>query len=167
MVFHVDLLVWISSFFVIYGTCILISCDWRLCHIRLMELVRLFLRKLICVCIVCRLMMHAFCLMHLFSSIIIHIRRIVWAMLFLELAMEVFIRPTGYYKLIRSEKAYLPSTVRYIGRFHLITEMISLIFFVPEFLCLFSSTWAPGIFQNQWWTWISHLQVGRCWCYLE
>lgn len=95
-------------------------------------------------CVCCRLMMHAFCLMHLFSSIIIHIRRIVWAMLFLELAMEVFIRPTGYYKLIRSEKAYLPSTVRYISRFHLITEMISLIFFVPEFLCLFSSTKSCG-----------------------
>jgi len=51
--------------------------------------------------------------------------------------MEVFIRPCGYYKLIISEKAYLPSTVRYINSFHLAAETISLIFFVPEFMCLF------------------------------
>ena len=53
--------------------------------------------------------------------------------------MEVFIRPSGYYALIRSEKAYLPSTVRYINAFHLISEMISLIFFIPEFMCIFRS----------------------------
>ena len=65
--------------------------------------------------------------------------RFVWLVLVLELLMEVFIRPAGYYKLIRSEKAYLPSTVRYLNSFHLITEMISLIFFIPEFMCLFST----------------------------
>jgi len=53
--------------------------------------------------------------------------------------MEVFIRPSGYYALIRSEKAYLPSTVRYISTFHLVSEMISLIFFIPEFSCVFRS----------------------------
>ena len=53
--------------------------------------------------------------------------------------MEVFIRPSGYFTLIRSEKAYLPSTVRYLSTFHLITETISLIFFIPEFRCLFGS----------------------------
>jgi len=63
---------------------------------------------------------------------------IVWAVLFLELMLEVFVRPHGYRALIRSDKAYLPSTVRYLNSFHLISEMISLIFFVPEFVCLFS-----------------------------
>jgi len=69
---------------------------------------------------------------------------IVWLVLFLELVMEVFIRPSGYYKLRRSEKAYLPSTVRYLNSFHLVTEMISLIFFIPEFMCLFSPTKSCG-----------------------
>ena len=63
---------------------------------------------------------------------------IVWTVLFLELMLEVFVRPNGYRALIRSDKAYLPSTVRYLNSFHLISEMISLIFFVPEFVCLFS-----------------------------
>lgn len=53
--------------------------------------------------------------------------------------MEVFIRPNGYRALIRSDRAYLPSTVRYLNTFHLVSEMISLIFFIPEFICLFGS----------------------------
>jgi hypothetical protein len=68
------------------------------------------------------------------------ISAIVFLVLFMELIVEVFIRPSGYHALIRSEKAYLPSTVRYIDRFHLVTEMISLIFFAPEFLILFGHT---------------------------
>ena len=60
-------------------------------------------------------------------------------MLVLELITEVFIRPSGYYALIRSEKAFLPSTVRYISTFHLISEIISLVFFIPEFICVFGS----------------------------
>ena len=53
--------------------------------------------------------------------------------------MEVLLRPSGYYALIRSEKAFLPSTVRYISTFHVISEMISLFFFIPEFMCIFGS----------------------------
>jgi hypothetical protein len=53
--------------------------------------------------------------------------------------VEVLLRPSGYYALIRSEKAFLPSTVRYISTFHLISEMISLFFFIPEFMCIFGS----------------------------
>jgi len=68
------------------------------------------------------------------------ISAIVFLVLFMELIVEVFIRPRGYHALIRSEKAYLPSTVRYLDRFHLVTEMISLIFFAPEFLLLFGYT---------------------------
>lgn len=62
---------------------------------------------------------------------------IVWIVLVMELIVEYFIRPSGYRALIRSEKAYLPSTVRYLSTFHLITELISLVFFAPEFLILF------------------------------
>lgn len=62
---------------------------------------------------------------------------VVWTILLLELLFEVFIRPDGYRKLIRSDKAFTPTTVRYISGLHLFVEFISLVIFVPEFLCLF------------------------------
>ena len=55
----------------------------------------------------------------------------------IELFLEVFIRPEGYQMLRKSEKAYAPSTARFINRFHLCGEFISLVFFAPEFGCLF------------------------------
>lgn len=58
-----------------------------------------------------------------------------------ELIFEVFIRPDGYHFLIVSEKAYSPSTVRYINAFHLTVEIMMLAFFVPEFVCLPSSNY--------------------------
>jgi hypothetical protein len=61
-----------------------------------------------------------------------------WTILLLELLFEVFIRPNGYHKLIQSDKAFAPTTVRYISSLHLVIELISLAFFVPEFLCLFT-----------------------------
>jgi hypothetical protein len=62
----------------------------------------------------------------------------IWVVLVLELVFEVFIRPDGYQNLIISDKAYAPSTVRYINFFHLMVESISLALFVPEFTCIFS-----------------------------
>jgi hypothetical protein len=55
----------------------------------------------------------------------------------IELFLEVFIRPEGYQMLKESEKAYAPSTARFINCFHLCGEFISLVFFAPEFGCLF------------------------------
>lgn len=57
----------------------------------------------------------------------------------IELIFEIFIRPDGYHVLIVSEKAYSPSTVRYINAFHLTVEIMMLVSFVPEFFCLVSS----------------------------
>lgn len=65
---------------------------------------------------------------------------VVWIILVLELLFEVYIRPPDYFSLIKSEKAYIQSTARHISNFHVWTELIALGFFVPEFLCLFSST---------------------------
>jgi hypothetical protein len=64
----------------------------------------------------------------------------VWIILVAELVFEVFIRPDGYSELIVSDKAFTPMTVRFISGIHLVVEAISLVFFIPEFLCLFSST---------------------------
>lgn len=64
----------------------------------------------------------------------------VWAILVIELIFEVFIRPDGYEELICSDKAYSPTTVRYINAFHLTVETISLGVFVPEFYCLLTNT---------------------------
>ena len=63
---------------------------------------------------------------------------IVWFILLSELLFEVLIRPDGYKKLIVSEKAFSPQTVRFINAFHFLVELLSLLMFVPEFYCLFS-----------------------------
>lgn len=63
----------------------------------------------------------------------------IWIILFLELILEVFIRPDGYHDMMESDKAFTPTTVRFISGIHLVVEFVSLIFFIPEFLCLFSS----------------------------
>jgi hypothetical protein len=62
----------------------------------------------------------------------------VWAILLVELLLEVFIRPDGYSLLIVSEKAFAPTTERYISAFHLAVEFLSLLVFIPEFYCVFS-----------------------------
>lgn len=64
----------------------------------------------------------------------------VWAILVLELLVEVFVRPDGYRFLIKSEKAFSPTTERYISAFHLAVEFVSLIVFIPEFFCVVSPT---------------------------
>lgn len=79
--------------------------------------------------------------MHIFSTLFI---RIVWIFLVIELVCEVFVRPDGYHSLIVSEKAYAPSTVRYINSFHLFIESLSLALFIPEFLCLWTSAYTCG-----------------------
>jgi hypothetical protein len=56
----------------------------------------------------------------------------------------VFIRPDGYNNLIVSEKAFAPSTVRYINSFHLLVESLSLAVFIPEFLCLWTTAYTCG-----------------------
>ena len=61
----------------------------------------------------------------------------VWIVLVLELLFQVFIRPEGYSALLVSDKAYSPTTVRYINAFHLFIELLSLGIFIPEFLCIF------------------------------
>ena len=61
---------------------------------------------------------------------------IVWSILVLELIFEWLIRPSHYYKLTMSDKAYAPSSARYINSFHLVTEAIALLTFIPEFDCL-------------------------------
>ena len=66
---------------------------------------------------------------------------VVWVILVLELMGEIFIRPDGYKQMLITEKAYSPSVVRHINSFHLVMEILSLIFFVPEFLCLFTSNY--------------------------
>ena len=62
----------------------------------------------------------------------------------MELLFEIFIRPDGYNSLIVSEKAFSPSTVRYINSFHLLVESLSLAAFIPEFLCLLTETYTCG-----------------------
>ena len=65
------------------------------------------------------------------------ITRIAWIILALELVFERFIRPDDYHTLITSEKAYLPSTARYISSFHLFFESLALLLMIPDFMRCF------------------------------
>mmetsp|Transcript_1691 Transcript_1691/g.3584 ORF Transcript_1691/g.3584 Transcript_1691/m.3584 type:complete len:1339 (-) Transcript_1691:224-4240(-) len=63
------------------------------------------------------------------------INLVVWLCLALEWISENFIiRPklSDYLNLVRSDKAYSPSTRRYMDPFHSILEFIALILFIPE-----------------------------------
>jgi hypothetical protein len=63
----------------------------------------------------------------------------VWLVLVLELVFQVFILPDGFKNLIVSDKAYAPTTVRYINAFHVFVESLSLIIFISEWYCLVST----------------------------
>lgn len=54
----------------------------------------------------------------------------------MELLIEWTIRPADFLDLIASDKAYAPSTTRFINAYHLFFEVISLALFVPNFICL-------------------------------
>ena len=62
---------------------------------------------------------------------------IAWIVLILELFSQVCIRPSNYSELLKNEQAYCPSTVRHINRFHLVIEVLALVFVVPDFLHIF------------------------------
>jgi hypothetical protein len=55
----------------------------------------------------------------------------------IEIISEIYIRPDNYRDLLQSDKAYAPSTVRYINNFHVTFELIALLFVIPDFLPLF------------------------------
>ena len=63
-----------------------------------------------------------------------------WAILLIELVFEVLIRPSNYYSLIKSDKAFAPSTARYINRFHLVCESLALALFIPTASCSMAQT---------------------------
>ena len=65
------------------------------------------------------------------------LKRISWIILALELIFERFIRPADYQMLITNEKAYLPSTARYISTFHLFFESLALLLMIPDFIRCF------------------------------
>lgn len=76
---------------------------------------------------------------------------VVWSILAVELFLEWLIRPVDYFDLIQSEKAYAPSTARNINSFHLVFEFISLVLFIPEFVCLQQSTCGQAVpFSGTW-----------------
>jgi hypothetical protein len=74
-----------------------------------------------------------------YDNILAIINFAIWIVIFLELILEVFIRPDGYHDMMESDKAYSPMTVRFISGVHFGVEFLSLLFFIPEFLCLFSN----------------------------
>lgn len=59
----------------------------------------------------------------------------VWVVLVIELFMEFLIRPRHYQELVRSDKAYTPSTARLLNRFHFVCESLSLLLYIPQGYC--------------------------------
>ena len=68
---------------------------------------------------------------------IVILNTIIWVVLVLELMFEVLIRPEGYSILMKSEKKYNPTTARFLNNFHLVSESLALLFFIPEMRCIF------------------------------
>eukprot|EP00531_Pseudo-nitzschia_arenysensis_P017663 CAMPEP_0116121408 /NCGR_PEP_ID=MMETSP0329-20121206/3682_1 /TAXON_ID=697910 /ORGANISM="Pseudo-nitzschia arenysensis, Strain B593" /LENGTH=1270 /DNA_ID=CAMNT_0003615221 /DNA_START=74 /DNA_END=3886 /DNA_ORIENTATION=+ len=60
---------------------------------------------------------------------------VVWCILVLELTFEVLIRPKNYHELLESEKAYRPSTARYINSRYVFGETLALVLYIPELIC--------------------------------
>ena len=73
------------------------------------------------------------------DTVVAKMNLFVWVILVLELLFQVFIRPDGFSHLVATEKAYSPTTIRYINWLHLYVEIISLLCFIPEFLCVCTS----------------------------
>lgn len=65
---------------------------------------------------------------------------VIWVILILELIFEIMIRPKDYWQLIRSDKAYRPSTARYINQLYVVGEAIALITYIPEIACINKTT---------------------------
>lgn len=63
--------------------------------------------------------------------------RVVWVILVIELFLEFLIRPKGYQELVRSDKAFAPSTARLLNRFHFVCESCALILYLPQSICGF------------------------------
>lgn len=76
---------------------------------------------------------------------------VVWIILALELLFEFLIRASDYKELIRSDKAFAPSTARQINFFHLLFESLSLLLFIPQFPCVLRKDCGDSIpFSNVW-----------------
>lgn len=72
-----------------------------------------------------------------FFQFITYRHSVAWLVLLMEIISEIYIRPDNYRALLQSDKAYAPSTVRYINNFHIIFELVALFFVIPDFLPLF------------------------------
>lgn len=58
------------------------------------------------------------------------------------------IRPENYFQLVESDKAFAPSTARYINRFHLVFEALALLTYIPEFQCTVERSCTRGEHLN-------------------
>jgi len=70
----------------------------------------------------------------------------VWFILVVDLFLEILIRPFDFSKLLRSKKAYYPSTQRHIDNFHFVLEFLALALYFPEILLFLMPK--PNIFLS-------------------
>jgi hypothetical protein len=53
----------------------------------------------------------------------------------MELFLEFLIRPKNYQELVRSDKAFAPTSARFLNRFHFVCESLSLLLYIPQLVC--------------------------------
>jgi hypothetical protein len=58
------------------------------------------------------------------------------------------IRPSNYFSLIETDKAYAPLTARNINRFHLGFELIAMLMFIPSMFCIMTDYCEGNIWFN-------------------
>lgn len=80
--------------------------------------------------------------MHL--SFFLSLLSAVWLVLIVELFLEFLIRPKHYQELVRSDKAFAPSTARLLNRFHFVCESLSLLLYIPQAFCGLSGNCSNG-----------------------
>ena len=54
----------------------------------------------------------------------------------MELVFEVLIRPANYKRLMKSEKAFRPSTARHINSMFVAGETLALLLYIPDIICI-------------------------------
>lgn len=74
----------------------------------------------------------------------------IWSILSFELVCEFLVRPSlrSYRALIRTDKAFTPTTARHINTFHLICEGVALLLYIPNVSCVLAGTCDDKLFLS-------------------
>jgi hypothetical protein len=93
----------------------------------------------------------SFCFFSYVPYLFFTVCSVVWVILGFELLFEYLIRPADFNEMIKSDKAFAPSTARHINSFHLFFESLSLLLFIPQLPCVFQRKCGDDIYFSAVW----------------